>query len=447
MMEAADAEVAVMAALAQGRPDAAQSLLERHGDLLWGLTAAVPSHAAREELACELFAALARESWWYTADNATPELVVALIARRRLRDWWRGQDAAAHDLAEPPAAHEPSDIETSDGDVRDALAALAERDGASRRTLMLVVGYALPPARVAEMTGLGEARIGELARELLIEVAGRMTDTPALGDVSEPSRRRLIELLADGVYRQLDDAERSELESLGAQVTDIDHEALERSAAAVTIAVTTRETMPDSVGARLMDQWRRWPGVTAPRTENDRRGTLTGDRTSRLAAYWLAAAGLVLAILGWWPALVGPMMEVEGPREGLQSLVASSDELVRAPWQGGDAAKGRSVSGEVVWSPQRQRGYMVLDNVPANDPREAQYQLWIFDGERPEYPVNGGVFNVPSGRESVIVPITPEVTVGDPSLFAVTRERPGGVVVSEREHVVLQAEPKQASSD
>jgi hypothetical protein len=42
------------------------------------------------------------------------------------------------------------------------------------------------------------------------------------------------------------------------------------------------------------------------------------------------------------------------------------------------------------------------------------------------------------------VPITARVRVGKPVLFAVTIERPGGVVVSAREHIVVLAKPRRA---
>lgn len=50
----------------------------------------------------------------------------------------------------------------------------------------------------------------------------------------------------------------------------------------------------------------------------------------------------------------------------------------------------------------------------------------------------GRVFDVTSTGE-VIVPITAKLRVGDASLFAVIVERPGGVVVSRREHIIVTA--------
>ena len=48
------------------------------------------------------------------------------------------------------------------------------------------------------------------------------------------------------------------------------------------------------------------------------------------------------------------------------------------------------------------------------------------------------VFDVTSTGE-VIVPINPKLHVTDATLFAVTVERPGGVVVSMRERIVVTA--------
>lgn len=48
------------------------------------------------------------------------------------------------------------------------------------------------------------------------------------------------------------------------------------------------------------------------------------------------------------------------------------------------------------------------------------------------------MFDVTSTGE-VVVPITAKLRVGDDTLFAVTVERPGGVVVSRREHIVVTA--------
>ena len=84
---------------------------------------------------------------------------------------------------------------------------------------------------------------------------------------------------------------------------------------------------------------------------------------------------------------------------------------------------------------------MRFRGLTSNDPTREQYQLWIFDetGDM-NFPVDGGVFNVSSSGE-LIIPIDPEVKVGKAVMFAVTRERPGGVPVSKREYISVLAKP------
>jgi anti-sigma-K factor RskA len=73
--------------------------------------------------------------------------------------------------------------------------------------------------------------------------------------------------------------------------------------------------------------------------------------------------------------------------------------------------------------------------------RRWQYQLWIFDRTRDQrYPVDGGVFDVPPGAGEVLVPISAKVRVTEATMFAVTVEAPGGVVVSTRERLALIAQ-------
>lgn len=156
---------------------------------------------------------------------------------------------------------------------------------------------------------------------------------------------------------------------------------------------------------------------------------------------------MVLAVLGWWPTLSQQFASPAGPQERIRTLLAEDADAVQIEWQPGDAAADDAVSGQVVWSNDRQQGYMVLDNVRPNDPDRRQYQLWIVDNGREGPPVSGGLFNVPDDGPRQIVPIDPELPVREPSLFAVTREDAGGVVVSDQEDVVLTAKPERSADD
>jgi anti-sigma-K factor RskA len=86
---------------------------------------------------------------------------------------------------------------------------------------------------------------------------------------------------------------------------------------------------------------------------------------------------------------------------------------------------------------------MTLANLPPNDRDKRQYQLWIVDrGRMHAEPVDGGVFDV-DDTGATIIAIRPALAIRDATLFAVTDEPPGGVVVSEKgkrgEFVVVMA--------
>jgi anti-sigma-K factor RskA len=92
-----------------------------------------------------------------------------------------------------------------------------------------------------------------------------------------------------------------------------------------------------------------------------------------------------------------------------------------------------------VWSDARQEGYMRFRNLPRNEPTAEQYQLWIFDQEQSlDTPVDGGVFDIDASGE-LVVPIDAKLEVHEALAFAVTVEKPGGVVVSDRTRLILTA--------
>ena len=84
---------------------------------------------------------------------------------------------------------------------------------------------------------------------------------------------------------------------------------------------------------------------------------------------------------------------------------------------------------------------MLFDGHPKNDPKAKQYQLWIFDESRDQkFPVDGGVFDVTADGE-LIVRFESRLDVSRATLFAITEEVPGGVVVSERTTITATAAP------
>ena len=157
---------------------------------------------------------------------------------------------------------------------------------------------------------------------------------------------------------------------------------------------------------------------------------------------WLAAAAaLVIATLAWWPTVPVPGSAVTTPIDQRAALLAEAGDTQLLAWQATPDPAAVGAAGDVVWSGTRQEGYMRIRGLSTNDPALDQYQLWIFDAQRDErYPVDGGVFDIPAGATEIIVPIRAKLPVDDPILFAITVEKPGGVVVSSRERIVLLAQ-------
>jgi hypothetical protein len=160
----------------------------------------------------------------------------------------------------------------------------------------------------------------------------------------------------------------------------------------------------------------------------------------RMLVPWLVA---VAASLAWLllpsPLRRGAAAPAATPVAALRDSLAGLARVQRVAWAASTDPAGRAASGEVLWDAVAQRGVMRFVGLVPNDPRVAQYQLWIVDAERDaRYPVDGGVFDVTSSGE-VLVPISARVPVARATLFAVTLEVPGGVVVSTRERLVLAA--------
>ncbi|MBK9520021.1 MAG: hypothetical protein IPO09_22405 [Anaeromyxobacter sp.] len=126
------------------------------------------------------------------------------------------------------------------------------------------------------------------------------------------------------------------------------------------------------------------------------------------------------------------------PAARREALLREAPDARTVAWAATKDPAAQGASGDVVWSGARQAGFMRIRGLQRNDRVRAQYQLWIFDAAREAaHPVDGGVFDV--AGDEVVVPIDAAVAVDRPTLFAVTVERPGGVVVSRRERIVLAA--------
>jgi hypothetical protein len=102
----------------------------------------------------------------------------------------------------------------------------------------------------------------------------------------------------------------------------------------------------------------------------------------------------------------------------------------------------RGAGGTLAWDGDRQEGLLSVRGLAEVEPSKGVYQLWIFDESRDErFPVDGGTFAVEDSTAATVVPVRPSLQVRRPTLFAVTLEPPGGVVVSDRKRILLTASP------
>ena len=126
------------------------------------------------------------------------------------------------------------------------------------------------------------------------------------------------------------------------------------------------------------------------------------------------------------------------PEQRRQRLIETAPDLARGSWGAGNV-KDLTPSGDIVWSDTQQSGYMRLVGLPVNDPAKETYQLWIFDETQSDKtPIDGGTFDVNSAGE-VIIPIDAKLRARNTKMYAITIEKPGGVVVSDRKKIVALA--------
>ena len=282
---------------------------------------------------------------------------------------------------------------------------------------------------------------------------------------------RATDLLIQRITEGLDPQSEKELEALLADRPDLDAESFELAAAAIELTVTdTAEALPSSLRRQLSIQAEDFfarptpnradeanaashpPANVVPIRPPARESSRSGGLYSNLG--WLAAAATLIFSIALWPRVEGPVTDgpvvdpspgvvtpavkpEPTPSEARAELIARATDLVNLTWTSTDESS--EAGGDVVWSTASQRGFMTFRGLPVNDPSVEQYQLWIFDAEQDErYPVDGGVFDVSDGE--TIVEIDAKLEIKTPTLFAITVEKPGGVVVSSRERLPLLAQ-------
>ncbi len=239
----------------------------------------------------------------------------------------------------------------------------------------------------------------------------------------------IIELLVQRATEGLNEEQAEELQSLLARhgLEDTTEFDLAAAAAANVFGLESARGIdgaPEGLKAKLMVDADRFFGesqekVVELRPPAKRRGEWNWG--------WATAAVLALVLIAtnYIGSDIPASYEIQRER-----LISDADGTNVIPWTAPEDPEFAAVTGDVVWNDERQEGYLLLTGMPANDPATSQYQLWLVDTDRDENPVDGGVFDIPANASSVVIPIDAKLAVNNPKVFAITREQPGGVVVS-----------------
>ena len=277
----------------------------------------------------------------------------------------------------------------------------------------------------------------------------------------EPVDFRIQELAAGFSLGDVTEAELHEIKSYDPKIFQVMVERSEEAAARTFL--TFQGTVPvEPMPVELLSRLRKMAGgffidtatipnvvkvsTVAPSTVAQSTVAQSAVSTSTVATSWMGlremtawlsvAASIALLLSVWLPSRTDQIASLQQQRD---KLIASASDIVRSKWESTAPDQKQGIElGEVVWSSAAQQGFMTIRGLPINDATKEQYQLWIIDPSRDEKPVDGGVFDIASVGES-IVGIQAKLRVDRPTVFAITVEKPGGVVVSDQKRLPLLA--------
>jgi hypothetical protein len=276
--------------------------------------------------------------------------------------------------------------------------------------------------------------------------------------MNEREKEKMLELLSDKAFAELTDADLAEIRELERLFPELkDDDSFEIAASAVSLTnLDTAEPLPEHLRARVLAEAEKY--FAAPETVSEKEEEVQKTfafEAPRRASFlsWLgwafAAAACVALAVNLWQTRVQTPTEIANKTpepaatakpaeptlaEQREQLLAASD-AIKTDWT--NPKQPNEIIGDVVWSNSAQKGFMRFRRLPPNDPNVETYQLWIIDKTQ-KHPIDGGVFDVTATGE-IIIPIDAKLKVKEPTTFAVTAEKPGGVVVSAQEKVLALA--------
>lgn len=282
--------------------------------------------------------------------------------------------------------------------------------------------------------------------------------------MNEEIHEIIIDLLTKKATYGLDSIEQTQLDEYNSDASISEDETFEMAAAAVgLVGLRTNEPLPAHLHARLMTSADTFFACGFPiaaigepdpviHEEPEYQKVFAMEPVKR-SWNWLGwalagAACIALAInIGLTRLNRAEVASVINPpstpeKESDQQLYAklsSEPGSIKASMGVGNVKELKDISGDVVWSDTKQKGYMRLHGLPVNDVSKETYQLWIFDKTQDKAtPIDGGTFDIDKNGD-VLIPINAKLKAKQPEMFAITVERPGGVVVSKRDRIAALA--------
>ncbi len=278
--------------------------------------------------------------------------------------------------------------------------------------------------------------------------------------MNEQLQESIIELLIQKATFGLDREELRQLEQIKAEAGIKEDDSFDLAAAAIGLVdLEIDEQLPAGLSARIaasadeffasaQDQQRVPSTVGTESSAGDDEYQKIFTVEPRKSWNWLgwavAAAACVALVVNVWITRTNPSPlatniptptvspEKLTPEQEFASLVSSQPNITKASWAVGNLKDLKEIGGEVVWSDEKQKGFMRLRGLPINDKNKETYQLWIFDKTQDKAtPIDGGTFDIEHPGD-VIIPINAKLKAQGAELFAITVEKPGGVVVSKR---------------
>jgi anti-sigma-K factor RskA len=280
--------------------------------------------------------------------------------------------------------------------------------------------------------------------------------------MNEQEKEKMLELLSDKAVFGLSDAEFAELAELEKNFPEFQDESFELAAATIGMMnLDTSEPMPAHLRTKIAADAEQYfaarkevVSTAEPQAEKEEFQKTFAFEPKKSIWNWVgwAVAGfacVALAVNIWTTRLnvtdiaknpptptITPKIELT-LAEQREQLLASATDAVQTTWGDFDPKKPKNVQGDVVWSNSTQKGFVRFRGLPVNDKSKETYQLWIFDDNQKQ-PIDAGIFDANEAGE-IIIPIDAKLKVQKPKMFAVTAEKPGGVVVSPLEKVMAVA--------